>query len=192
MNHYPEVQDACPLMGGIWVAPGFEFAILLIASVLSSVFICCLLLREMAEWSSPTVIHKFNMPCPWLSLLGAQKSSSCPLVLLRGYELILTTAGFCIQRCFEMLSSRYALFGICFFLELTAFKSWLFSDQLCLVFFFSGLCRCSIKYPCLSDPTSEYWLERVPGEQRRHLCGRSEIHSGRVSKDLKSDLLLLQ
>lgn len=64
MNHYPEVQDACPLMGGIWVAPGFEFAILLIASVLSSVFVCCLLLREMAEWSSPTVIHKFNMSCP--------------------------------------------------------------------------------------------------------------------------------
>lgn len=47
----------------VWVAPGFEFEILLIASV-SSVFIFCFLLREMVEWSSPTGIQKLTCLIP--------------------------------------------------------------------------------------------------------------------------------
>lgn len=47
------------------------------------------------------------------------------------------SSGFCIQRCFAEMFSSHAPFSICclvFFLELTPFKSWLFSDQLCLGF----------------------------------------------------------
>lgn len=91
----------------------------------------------MFEWvEQPYRNSEANMPCPWLSPLGAQKSSICPLILLRGRELILTAAGFCIQKYFaEMFSSRWTICHVfCFFLKLTAFSSWLFSDQSCLGF----------------------------------------------------------
>lgn len=45
---------------GVWVAPVFEFDVLLIASVLSSVFIFRLLLRETVECSSRRGIQKLT------------------------------------------------------------------------------------------------------------------------------------
>ena len=78
---------------------------------------------------------------------------------------------------------------LCFFLELSAFKSRLFSDQLCLGFL-QDYVDAPLSIPVsltqsLNIDWSEYQVSKAG------VSGRSEIHSGRISKDLKSDLLLL-